>query len=146
MPKLIAETYDSGFKLAHDTYNGMGTASDGKIYYVLSAEPYNVAGQMYCFDPATKHIRHICDLTEACGEKGIKAVSQGKIHCNFVECKGKLYFATHTGYYAIIDDMEKMGPPPAGWKPYLGGHFLSYDLTTGKIANLRSRRARASSP
>ncbi len=136
LPKLIAETYDSGFKLAHDTYNGMGAPSDGKIYYVLSAQPYNVAGQMYCFDPATKKIRHICDLTEACGEKGMKAVAQGKIHCNFVECKGRLYFATHTGYYAIIDDMEKMGPPPPGWKPYQGGHFLSYDLATGKIANL----------
>jgi len=28
--KLTAKTYNSNFKLAHDTYNGMGTGSDGK--------------------------------------------------------------------------------------------------------------------
>ena len=88
---------------------------------------------MFRFDPATKQIKHLGDLTEACGEKDMKAVAQGKIHNNFVECQGKLYFATHTGYYAIIDDMEKIGPPPPGWKPYQGGHFLAYDMATGKF-------------
>ncbi len=136
VPKLTAESYDSGFKWAHDTYNGMGTGSDGKIYYVLCTTKYDVAGQMYCFDPATKRIKHLGDLTEACGEKGINAIAQGKIHNNFVEYRGKLYFSTHLGYYAIIDDMEKPGPPPPGWKPYQGGHFLSYDLKTGEFENL----------
>jgi hypothetical protein len=135
-PKLIADSYDSGFALAHDTYNGMGTGSDGRIYYVLCTTGYDVAGQMYCFDPATKQIKHLGDLTEICGEKGMKAVAQGKIHNNFVEYKGKLYFATHDGYYAIIDDMEKFAPPPPGWKPYQGGHFLAYDLTTGNFDDL----------
>jgi hypothetical protein len=135
-PKLIADSYDSGFSFAHDTYNGMGTGSDGKIYYVLSTTPHDVAGQMYCLDPATKKIAHLGDLTEVCGEKDRKAVAQGKSHCNFVEHEGKLYFATHTGFYAIIDDMEKMGPPPAGWKPYQGGHFLSYEMATGKFEDL----------
>jgi hypothetical protein len=96
----------------------------------------DVAGQMYSFDPQTRKIEHLGDLTEACGEKGMKAVAQGKIHCNFVEKAGKLYFATHTGFYAIIDDMEKMGPPPPGWNPYRGGHFLSYDMATGKFEDL----------
>jgi sugar phosphate isomerase/epimerase len=134
--KLIAETYDSGFPAAHDTYNGMGTASDGRIYYVLSSVTFDVAGQMYCFDPASRTLRHLGDLTEACGEKGLRAVSQGKSHVNFLEAGGKLYFATHVGYYAIIDDMEKMGPPPAGWKPYQGGHFLAYDMASGQFENL----------
>ena len=51
---------------------------------------------------------------------------------NFVEWKGKLFFATHVGYYSIIDGMEKIGIPPEGWKPYPGGHFLSYDMESGK--------------
>lgn len=85
VPKLTAESFDSGFKWWHDTYNGMGTGSDGKIYYVLCTTKYDVAGQMYCFDPATKKIKHLGDLTEACGEKGINAIAQGKIHNNFVE-------------------------------------------------------------
>ena len=134
--KLTADTYDSGFALAHDTYNGLSAASDGKIYYVLSSQAYDVAAQMYCFDPATRKIGHLGDLSAACGEKGLKAVAQGKSHVNFVECRGKLYFATHTGFYAVIDDMEKMGPPPPGWKPYPGGHFLAYDMATGKFQSL----------
>ena len=135
-PRLIAEVFDSGFSYAHDTYNGMGTGSDGKIYYVLSTTPHDVAGQMYCFDPATEKIQCLGDLTEACGEKGMKAVAQGKIHNMIIESDGKLYLATHTGFYAIIDDMEKMGPPPPGWKPYQGGHFLAYDMATGAFDDL----------
>jgi len=132
-PRLIADVFDSGFPYAHDTYNGMGTGSDGKIYYVLSTTPHDVAGRMYSFDPTTEKIQYLGDLTEACGEKQMKAIAQGKIHNNFVEAEGKLYFSTHLGYYAIIDDMEKPGPPPPGWKPYQGGHFLAYDMATGKF-------------
>ncbi len=134
--KLIAKTYNSGFALAHDTYNAISTASDGTIYYVLSAEPYNVAGQMYSFDPATKKISHLGDLTEACGEKGMKVVSQGKSHVRFIEANGKLYFATHVGYYSIIGGMEKMGIPPAGYRHYPGGHLLSYEIASGKFESL----------
>lgn len=134
--RLIARTYNSGFDLAHDTYNGMGTGSDGKIYYVLSSESYETGAQMYCYDPATNKITHLGDLTEACGEKGLKTIAQGKSHVNFVERDGKLYFATHVGYYSIIDGMEKIGVPPAGYKPYPGGHFLAYDMNTGKFEDL----------
>ena len=41
-PTLTAETHNSGFALAHDTYNGLSSASDGRIYYVLSTEPFDV--------------------------------------------------------------------------------------------------------
>ena len=134
--RLIAKTYDSGFELAHDTYNGMSTGSDGRIYYVLSSESFEIGAQMYAFDPATGRIRHLGDLTEACGEKGAKTIAQGKSHVNFVERDGKLYFATHVGYYTLVDGMEKIGVPPAGYKPYPGGHFLAYDVTTGKFQEL----------
>ena len=131
--RLKAQAFDSHFPLSHDTYNGMGAASDGRIYYVLSSESHEIGGQMECYDPATDQVRHIADLTEACGEKGRKTIVQGKSHVNFVEWKGKLYFATHVGFYSIIDGMEKIGVPPEGWKPYPGGHFLSYDLASGKF-------------
>ena len=134
--KLLAHTYNSGFPQAHDTYNGMGCAGDGRIYYVLSSEAYDVGARMYCFDPATRQIKHVGDITEACGEKGQKTIVQGKSHVNFVESAGKLYFATHIGYYSIIDGMEKMGIPPAGWKPYPGGHLLAFDTKTGKFDDL----------
>ena len=134
--KLIARTYDSGFALSHDTYNGMGTGSDGKIYYVLCSESYEIGAQMYSYDPAADKIQHLGDLTEACGEKGLKAIAQGKSHVPFMESGGKLYFATHVGYYSIIDGMEKIGIPPEGYKPYPGGHFLAYDMASGTFEDL----------
>jgi hypothetical protein len=133
---LIARTYNSGFALGHDTYNAISTASDGTIYYVLSAEPYNVAGQMFSFDPGTKKVRPIGDLSEASGEKGMKVVSQGKSHVRFIESNGKLYFATHLGYYSTISGKEEMGIPPAGYGHYPGGHLLTYDIASGKFESL----------
>jgi hypothetical protein len=133
---LVAKTYNSGFALAHDTYNGISPASDGKIYYVLCSQSIDVGGQIYSFDPKDEKIQHLGDLTELCGEKGLKAIVQGKSHVKFVEANGKLYFATHIGYYSMVDGMEKLGIPPAGYKPYPGGHLLAYDMTTGKFENL----------
>jgi len=134
--KLIARTHDSGFAQAHDTYNGMGTGSDGKIYYVLSSQLFDVGAKMFCYDPVANKIELLGDITEACGEKDAKTIVQGKSHVTFVEQGGKLYFATHVGYYSIIDGMEKIGIPPEGWKPYPGGHFLAYDLKTKKFEDL----------
>jgi hypothetical protein len=134
--RLAARTWNSGFADAHDTYNGMGTGSDGKIYYVLSSERFDVGAQMFAFDPKAQRIQHLGDLTEACGEKGKQTIVQGKSHVPFVESGGKLYFSTHIGYYSILDGMEKMGIPPEGWKPYPGGHLLAYDLKTRKFDDL----------
>lgn len=134
--KLTARMYDSKFREGHDTYNGMGTGSDGRIYYVLSTEPHDLGGRMFVLDPKTEQVTSLGDLTEICGEKGKNTVVQGKSHVNFVESNGKLYFSTHIGYYSIVDGMETMGIPPAGWKKYPGGHLLSYDPKTGKFQDL----------
>ena len=53
VPRLLARVYDSGFPEAHDTYNGIGAASDGRVYYVLSSERHDVAAQMFVLDPAS---------------------------------------------------------------------------------------------
>ncbi len=140
--KLHAEIIDSGFADAHDTYNGISCASDGRIYYVLSSEKADVGAQMYAYDPASRTAKHLGDLTEACGEKDAHAISQGKSHVRFIESAGKLYFATHIGFYSIIKGMEKPGVPPAGMKPYPGGHFVSYDMASGKFEALATAPAR----
>ncbi|MBI4582148.1 MAG: hypothetical protein HY718_20800 [Planctomycetes bacterium] len=131
--KLTARTYNSGFPQAHDTFNGLSAASDGRIYYVLSSTAVDVGAQMYVFDPDSGQIKHLGDLTEACGEKGLKTIVQGKSHAKFVERDGKLYFATHVGYYAHVGGVEKMGVPPEGYKPYPGGHFLAYNMAAGRF-------------
>ena len=134
--RLHADIINSAFPESHDTYNGISCASDGRIYYVLSSEKADLAAQMYSYDPSSKTVKHLGDLTEACGEKDSHVISQGKSHVRFVESEGKLYFATHIGFYSIIDGMEKPGIPPAGMKPYPGGHFLAYDMATGKYESL----------
>lgn len=133
---LEVEVFDSGFAQSHGTFNGMGVASDGKVYYVLCSNRIDTGAQMYSYDPGTGNIKHLGDLTEASGEKGLKAIPQGKSHVNFVESRGKLFFATHVGYYSIIDGRERMGVPKPGYKPYPGGHFLAYDMASGKFENL----------
>ena len=133
---LVASTYNSGFELAHDTYNGLSAASDGRIYYVLSSQSVDVGGKMYCFDPSIKTTKFCGDLTEACGEKGMNSIVQGKSHVKFVESGGKLYFGTHIGYYSMVEGMEKMGIPPEDYKAYPGGHLLAYDLASGKYDDL----------
>jgi len=138
-PVLHAKTYNSHFPSAAgigESYNGMGFASDGKLYYVIDSAAYNVPGQMYALDPKTGVISHIADLNTATGQGDVKAVAQGKSHVNFIESDGKLYFATHLGYYNRDSGVERTAAPPNGYLPYPGGHFLSYDLQTGKFESL----------
>jgi len=130
---LTAKIHPSGFPQSHDTYNAMGTGSDGRIYYVLCSALPDVDARMYSYDPASEKIELLGNLTEACGETGLNAIAQGKSHVNFVEAAGKLFFATHIGFYQIIDDMEKAGIPPAGMKPYRGGHLLSWDMAQSRF-------------
>jgi hypothetical protein len=140
--RLTAQTYNSGFEFAHDTYNAISTANDGRIYYVLSSAEIDKPAEMFVFDPGSKAIRRLGDLDEACGQKGKKMVCQGKSHVNFIDYGGKLYFATHIGYYSIIDGMEKPGVPPAGVEAYPGGHFLAYDVASGKFEDLATAPGR----
>jgi hypothetical protein len=139
---ITARAYDSGFALDHDTWNGLGVASDGRVYYVLCSESIDRGAQMFCLDPSTGQLRHVGDLTEACGEKDLKAVPQGKSHVRFVEWQSKLYFATHLAYYnpggGDKGAKEVMATPPPGYKPYPGGHFLAYDMAKGTFHRLAS--------
>ena len=134
---LMAQTYNSGFGKAHDTYNAISTASDGKIYYILSSASINQGGQMFVYDPRKDEIDFLADLTELCGESMAKAIPQGKSHVDFYEYNSKLYFSTHIGFYEMIDGIERLPEqPPQGYFLYPGGHILSYDLHSGKFEDL----------
>lgn len=133
---LPARWHDSGFPAGDDHYNALTAASDGKLYYVLCSKGIGTGARMFSFDAATGQTKLLGDLTEAVGEKDRKAVPQGKSHVPFFEHQGKLYFATHLGYYRHEGGKEIVGDPPPGYQPYPGGHFLSYDLATGKFEDL----------
>ncbi|GAB3916704.1 hypothetical protein [Mucilaginibacter boryungensis] len=134
---IIAQAFNSGFTKAHDTYNAISTASDGNIYYVLSSDKIDVGGKVYCYHTASGEIEYLGDLTEICGEGQMNAISQGKSHVRFYEMNGKLFFSTHVGYYELIDGMERM-PVTAreGFRLYLGGHIVSFDLKTRTFEDL----------
>ncbi len=134
---LTAQRYYSGFAEAHDTYNGMSPASDGKIYYVLSSATHDKGGEMHVYDPQTDNTKFLADLTEISGEAKAQAIAQGKSHVRFYEKEGHLYFATHIGFYEMIDGMERLPVnPPQGYQLYPGGHILSYNMLTGSFENL----------
>jgi hypothetical protein len=126
--KLVATAYNSGFEFTQDAFNSIGTASDGRIYYVLSSSRIDTGGQMYVFDPAAKKIHHLGDLAAAAGEKDRKVNPQGKSHVGFVEAGGKLYFATQPGVSRV--------PEGSDWAAYEGGHFLAWDMKGGKFEDL----------
>lgn len=134
---LIATDYYSPMMIPTvASYNGLSSASDGKIYYALPTDLMDKAAQLFAYDPRSGSIEHLADLTEICGENGKRLVAQGKVHVNFYEVGGKLYFATHLGYYVVTNDLEEIGVPKDGFSPYSGGHFLSFDLSTKKFQDL----------
>jgi hypothetical protein len=96
-----------------------------------------VGGQFYVYDPQTKKTQFIADLSEALGEKDKNYIAQGKSHVEFYEYDNKLFFATHVGYYEMINGSEQLPKhAPEGYKLYPGGHFLYYDMKTGEIKSL----------
>lgn len=133
---LIARRIYSGFENSRRSYNAVSVASNGCIYYVLSSAALDKGAQMYGYDPARDLVSHLCDLTAAAGETAQRAIPQGKSHVRFVETDGKLYFATHVSYYDVTVGWERMGAPPAGYESYPGGHFLSYDLSSGLVQDI----------
>src|SRR5690554_6617684 len=94
MKSLTAQHYYSGYEGAHETYNAITAASDGKIYYILCSSAHDVGAQMYVYDPKQDNTELIADLSEVLGEKAEKFITQGKSHTEFYESNGKLYFAT----------------------------------------------------
>ena len=138
-PVLQARTYNSHFPKAAglgESYNGIGESDDGTIYYAIDSRAYDIPGQIYSLDPKTGQITHIADLNAATGQGNMKAVAQGKVHVDFMEYNGKLYFSTHLGYYNQTSGIERRAVPPNGYKPYPGGHFVSYDLRTKEFHSL----------
>jgi hypothetical protein len=51
LTRIAARTFDSPVSFSSHTCNAIGTASDGRIYYVLSSNLLDTGGQMYAYDP-----------------------------------------------------------------------------------------------
>jgi len=133
---LDARLHPSGFALADSNFYSLNLASDGRLYYTLSSHNIDTHGRVYRYDPAADKVERVCILGEVAGEVGLKALPQGKSHSPFFERNGILYFATHYGYFATTNKREEPAEVPEGYKPYPGGHLMSYDMTTGELRDL----------
>lgn len=120
-----AKMVDAGFLRGDASYHAVTQASNGYVYYVICSHKKNSSARMFRYNPKTERVKTIGILNDIVGEDPQKVFPQGKVHSDLYEHKGKLYFATHTGAYARGGTSER--------DPYPGGHFLSYDLTTGEF-------------
>jgi hypothetical protein len=111
-------------------------ASDGLVYYTLSCHNIDVNARVYRYDPFRDEVKLICDMGEAAGEAGLKALPQGKSHSPFFERDGWLYFASHYGYFATTNKREQPAPVPEGYRPYPGGHLMRLNMRTCAVEDL----------
>lgn len=113
-----AKMIDGNFLYGDSNYNGITYASDGNVYYVICSHNKKSGAQLFRYNPRNGKVDNVGDLTSIVGEDRTKVINQGKVHCDLYEYKGKLWFGTHAGAYD---------------RTYPGGHFMSYDLKTGKF-------------
>ncbi len=115
---VVGTMIDANFTYGDSNYNGIIQASDGNVYYVICSHNKKSGAHWFKYDPRTGKVETVADLTEIVGEDRTKTINQGKVHCDLYEVNGKIWFGTHAGSW----DMT-----------YPGGHYMSYDLKTGKF-------------
>lgn len=102
------------------------------LFYIFFVRSFS----RYKWDTRTGLAREVGDMTTACGEAGRNTIAQGKVHVDFVEHAGQLYFATHVGVYDMVDGMETFPTARDGLADYPGGHLLSYDVAREEFTDL----------
>jgi hypothetical protein len=125
---IVGKMIDCDFPQGDSNYHAIVHASDGWVYYAICTHNRDRHVNLFRYDPKTGKVQTVADIGKVLGEDGAKNIPQGKIHCDLFEHKGKLYFGTHVGMY------ERGGTKDHG--PYPGGHFMSYDLASGKFEDL----------
>ena len=122
---IPATLIDAGYDVADGNYHAIAQASDGNVYYVLNSHNVHFGARMFRYTPKTGEVATLADFTDLLGYDRTQVVCQGKVHCDLYEHEGKLWFGTHAGTYES-----------EGLKRYPGGHFMTYDLATGKFTDL----------
>ncbi|MHB9028188.1 MAG: NHL repeat-containing protein [Candidatus Latescibacterota bacterium] len=125
---LAGKMAEAKFYEGDSNYHAIVHASDGFVYYAICTHNRDRHVNLFRYDPKTGEVRTVADIGKTLGEDGTKNIPQGKVHCDIFEHDGKLWFGTHVGLYGR-GGLQDHGPYP-------GGHFLSWDLKTGKLADL----------
>ena len=134
---LTCTLHPSHFSNSDSNFDSLSIASDGCLYYTLCSHDVDTHGRIYRYDPKSgANPKLLGDLGEIVGEAGQKSIPQGKSHSQYFEHEGKLYLATHYGYYKPSSNKEEPAETPPGYRPYPGGHFLAYDMASGELEEL----------
>lgn len=110
------------YKDFDSAYWGLGTCSDGNIYFGLCSHIPGKSAGFFRFDPNIDRIEHLFNVDEILG------TAHGKIHTPILEAYNqKLYFGTHFAYpYGN----------PSNQVDYEGGHVMAYDPATDQVDDL----------
>jgi len=114
-----------GLERMDGNWAALFAASDGKVYAGLAY--HGGDGHIVYFDSKTGTMHDIGNLTELCGEEGLKRGPQSKVHAEFGEGKdGRIYFGTHAGlWWDYARFATKEGYP--------GEHWMAYDPKTAHV-------------
>ena len=136
--KIVAKLHAADFAMTDSNFYSLSILKDKNIYYTLCSHNIDTHGRVYKYDPETDEVRIFADLGKVTGEAGKKTLPQGKSHTPIFEADGKIYIATHYGYYQGNEGKEEPAPPPQGYFPYPGGKIIEYDMASGKFSILAS--------
>ncbi|MHC4716025.1 MAG: NHL repeat-containing protein [Planctomycetota bacterium] len=104
-------------------WQGIRYASDGNVYFASSTHAHDHGGAVFRYDPRSGKLKMLCeDISRVCGEDPTRSTPQGKIHSDFVESNGWIYFATHLACYW-----------PAAADAYTGSHLVGLEMKTGRF-------------
>ena len=133
---VSARLHLSGFDRSDSNFFSLTPASDGRLYYTLSSHNIDTHARIFRYDPGRDAVEQLGIIGEIVGEAGTKTIPQGKSHTPFYEMDGKLYVASHYGFFMSSGNKERPAGVPEGYKEYPGGHLIEYDLKTGAFADL----------
>lgn len=107
-------------------WSALYAAKSGKLYIGLCT--HAEAAHLYEFDPETKKIRHLVDLTELHNERGAGVNTNGKIHVRMGEDNdGNIYFAGLN---------EDTGPECIDPSSYTGAFWYRFNPKLDKVEML----------
>jgi len=115
--------FEEGKYREESMWSALYAAKSGKIYIGLCT--HAEAAHFYEFDPATKNMKHIVDLTELHNERGEGINTNGKIHVRMGEDgAGNIYFAGLN---------EDTGPEIIDPSSYKGAFWYRYNPSLDKV-------------
>lgn len=106
-------------------WSGMYVGSNGRVYIGLCT--HGDAATFYEFNPDTRQMRLLANLSVLARERGRGVWTTGKIHVQMQELDGWIYFG------ALCEDN---GPPAIDFHSFGGVHWYRAEMATGKVEQL----------